>query len=103
MHGTEQIVTQSRRLVGVQRFKMAKIDPVSPFYPTLWLKKEILQWENLQEGQKNEPLGCKYLLLCVSKQEVFTQLPPAYMKIPELRWCLTEITFNNPSQFPGIF
>ena len=24
------------------------------------------------------PLGCKYLLLCVSKLEVFTQLPPAY-------------------------
>ena len=27
---------------------------------------------------KNEPLGCKYLPLCVSKLEVFTQLPPAY-------------------------
>ena len=39
----------------VQRFKMAKIDPVSPFYPTLWLEKDILQWENLQEVQKNEP------------------------------------------------
>ena len=62
----------------VQCFKMAKIDPVSTFYPTLWLKKGILQWENLQEVQKNEPLGCKYLLLCVSKLEVFTQLPPAY-------------------------
>ena len=62
----------------VHCLKMAKIDPVSPFYPTLWLKKEILQWENLQEVQKNEPLGCKYLLLCVSKLEVFTQLPPAY-------------------------
>ena len=29
-------------------------------------------------SMKNEPLGCKYLLLCVSKLEVFTQLPPAY-------------------------
>ena len=48
---TEQIVMQSRRLVGVQRFKMAKIDPVSPFYPTL-IGKGILQWENLQEVQK---------------------------------------------------
>ena len=38
----------------VQCFKMAKIDPVSPIYPTLWLKKATLQWEN-------EPLGCKYL------------------------------------------
>ena len=62
----------------VQRFKMAKIDPVSPFYPTLWLEKGILQWENLEEVQKNENLGCKYLLLCVSELEVFTQLLPAY-------------------------
>ena len=52
---------------------------------------------------KNEPLGCKYVLLCVSKLEVFTQLPPASMKIPELRRFLTEITLNNPSQFPGMF
>ena len=78
---TEQILTQSRRLVGVQRFKMAKIDPVSPFYPTL-IGKGILQWENLQEVQENlqevQPLGCKYLPLCVSKLEVFAQLPPAY-------------------------
>ena len=43
----------------VHCLKMAKIDPVSPFYPTLWLEKGILQWENLQEVQKNEPLGCK--------------------------------------------
>ena len=27
---------------------------------------------------KNEPLGCKFLLLCISKLEVFTQLPSAY-------------------------
>ena len=62
----------------VQCLKMAKIDPVSPFYPTLWLEKGILQWENLQEVQKSEPLGCSYLLLWVSKLEVFIQLPPAY-------------------------
>ena len=41
------IATQSRRLV-----EMAKIDPVSPFYLTLWLKIATLQWENLQEVQK---------------------------------------------------
>ena len=45
---TEQIVTQGRRLV-----EMAKIDPVSPFYPTLWMEEGILQWENLQEVKKN--------------------------------------------------
>ena len=37
---------------GVQCFKMVKIDPVSPFYPTLWLKKATLQSENLQEVRK---------------------------------------------------
>ena len=52
---------------------------------------------------KIEPLGCKYLLLCVSKLEVFTQLPPACYENPELRWCLTESSFNNPSQFSGMF
>ena len=57
---------------------MAKIDPVSPFYHTLWLEKEIFQWENLQEAAKNEPLGCKYLILCILK--VFAQLPPAYLE-----------------------
>ena len=61
---------------GVQCFKMAKIDRVPLYYPTLWLEKYILLWKNLQE--KSEPLGCKYLLLCVSKLEVFTQLPPTY-------------------------
>ena len=57
----------------VQCFKMAKIDPVSPFYTTLWLNKGILQQENLQEVQKNVPLGGKCLLLWASKLEVFTQ------------------------------
>ena len=52
---TEEIVTRSRRLMPsgrVQCFKMAKIDPVSPFYLTLWFKKETLQWGNLQEVRK---------------------------------------------------
>ena len=37
----------SRRVAGwywVQCFKMAKVDPVSPFYLTLLLKKATLQW-----------------------------------------------------------
>ena len=36
----------------VQCFKMAKIDPVSPFNPILWLKKAILQRKNLQDVRK---------------------------------------------------
>ena len=50
-----RIVTQPSPSGRVQCFTMAKIDPVSPFYPTLWLEKGILQWRNLQEVQKNEP------------------------------------------------
>ena len=50
---TEQTVMQSRRQVlKVQCFKMAQIDPVSLFYPILWLKKAILQTENLQDVRK---------------------------------------------------
>ena len=36
----------------VQCFKVAKIDPVSPFYPTIWMQKATLQWENPQEVRK---------------------------------------------------
>ena len=52
---TEQIVTQSRRLVEFivsKWLKVAKIDPVSPFYPTLWLKKATLQWETHKKYEK---------------------------------------------------
>ena len=81
----EQTVTQSRRqakLAKVQCFKMAKIDPVSPFYPILWLKKAIFAKGKPTRRTKNEPSGCIYLFMCVSKLEVFTQcrqfIPPAY-------------------------
>ena len=36
----------------VQCFKVAKIDPVSPFYPTLWMKKATLQREYPQEERQ---------------------------------------------------
>ena len=49
---TEQIVTQSRRLVEFTVSKWLKYDPLSPFYPTIWMKKATLQWENLQEVRK---------------------------------------------------
>ena len=62
----------SRRVAG-----MAKIDPVSPFYPILWLKKAILQRENLQDVRKTS-----HWAVNIYKLEVFTQyrqfVPPAY-------------------------
>ena len=57
-------------------FKMAKIDLVWPFY--LALVSNFAMGKPTR-STKNEPLVFKYLLnLCVSKLEVFTQLPPAY-------------------------
>ena len=67
---TEQIVTQSRRPVVFSVSKWLKLTQFQLFTP-LWLKKGILQWEYLQEEKKVEPLGCPYLLLRVSKLEVF--------------------------------
>ena len=50
LHGTD---CQAESPAGrVQCFKVAKIDPVSPFYPTIWMKKATLQWENPQEVRK---------------------------------------------------
>ena len=62
---TEQIVTQSRRTSFT-------------FLPHSLHEKSNFAMGKPTTSTKNEPLGCKYLLLCVSKLEVFTQLPPAY-------------------------
>ena len=75
---TEQIVIAELPAGRVQCFKVAKIDPVSPFYPTIWMKKSNFAMGKPIRSTKNELLGCKYLLLSVSKLKVFTQLPPAY-------------------------
>ena len=48
-----QVQTHAESPAGrVRCFKVAKIDPVSPFYPTIWMKKATLQWENPQEVRK---------------------------------------------------
>ena len=78
---TEQIVTQSRRLVKFSVSKWLKLTQFHLF--TSFLPHSLDEKSNFARGKPtrsttNEPLGCKYLLLCVSKLEVFTQLPPAY-------------------------
>ena len=60
---------------GVQCFKMAKNDPVLPFYLALLSNFGMAK---RTRTPKNEPLGFKYLLLSVLKLEVFTQLLAAY-------------------------
>ena len=75
-----------------------KIDQVSPFYSTLWLKMG-----KPTRTTKNKPLGCRFLHLCVSKLEVFTQLPSAYHENSLSSMVSYRDFFNNPSQFPGMF
>ena len=89
---------------GVQCFKVAKSAPVSPFYPTLWMKKATLQRENPQEVRKTS-LSAVNIYFCAFRNWKCSHIyRRPTMKIPELRWCLiTQISFNNPSQFPGMF
>ena len=77
---TEQIVTQSRRLVEFSVSKWLKLTQFHLFTPLFDWKNKFCngKLKPTRSTKKNEPLGCKYLLLCVSKLEVFTQLPPAY-------------------------
>ena len=104
---TEQIVTQSRRQVKVQCFKMAKIDLASRSNPILWLKKAILQRENLKDVRKTSHWAVNICLCAFRNWKCLQNTDNLYrqptMKIPELRWCLTEISFTYPSQFPGMF
>ena len=87
----------------VHCLKMAKIDPVSPFYPTLWLKQATLQWENLQKVRKTSLEAVNIYFCAFRNWKCLHNNRRPTVKIPELRWCLTEISFNNPSQFPGMF
>ena len=83
---TEKIATQSRLLVELRNW------PSLTFLPHSLIEKSNFAMGKSTRGTKNEPLGYKYLLLCVSKLEVFAQLLLALtMKIPELRWCLNNL------------
>ena len=80
----------------VQCFKMAKIDPVSTFNPLFdWKKK-------LSNGKTS--LHTVNIYFCAFRNwKCLHNYRRPTTKIPELRWCLTEMSFNNPSQFPGMF
>ena len=72
----EQIVTQSPGLVEFTVSKWLTLTQFHLFTHSLIEKRNFAMGKPTR-STKNEPLGCKYLLLCVSKLEVFTQLPPA--------------------------
>ena len=91
---TEQTVSVSKWLT--------LIDPVSPVYPILWLKKAILQRENLPDVRKTSHWAV-YIYLCAFRNwKCYRQfIPPKFLNF--YHWCLTEISFTYPSQFPGMF
>ena len=75
----EQIVTQSRRLVEFSVSKWLKLTQFHLFTPLFDWKKEFCNGKTYKKYKK-EHLGCKYLLLCVSKLEVTSNLPLAYQE-----------------------
>ena len=100
-HGTD---CHAESLAGrVQCFKVAKIDPVSPFYPTIWMKKATLQWENPRKVRKTSLQAVNIYFCAFQSWKCLHNYHRPTMKFPELRWCLTQISFNIPSQFPGVF
>ena len=74
---TEQIVMQSRRLIEFSVSEWLKLTQFVLFTQLFEWKKQLCNGKTYKKYE-NEPLSSKYLLLCVSKLEVFTQLPPAY-------------------------
>ena len=54
---------------------------------------------------KNKPLGCKYLLLCVGFEigSVYAITTGLAWKFLNFDVVFQDISFNNPSQFPGVF
>ena len=103
---TEQIVTQSRRLVGFSvSFQNGENWPSFTFLPhSLIGKRNVAMGKPTRSTKKTSlyaVLANIYLCAFRNWKCLHNYCRPA-MKIPELQWCLTEITFNNPSQFPGM-
>ena len=97
---TENIVTQSRGLVEFSVLKWLKLTQFQLLTHSLIEKRNFAMGKPTR-STKNEPLNI-YFCAFRSWKCLHDYRRPT-MKIPELRWCLTEITFNNPSQFPGMF
>ena len=97
---TEQIVTQGRRLVEFSVSKWLKLTQFHLFTPLFGWKKATLHWENPQEAEKK---AVNIYFCAFQNWKCLQNYRRPTMKIPEVRWCLTEISFNNTSQFPGMF
>ena len=114
---TEQTVTQSRRQVKFSVSKWLKLTQFHLFTPFFNGKKAILQRENLQDVRKTSHWAVNICLCAFRNWKFYREIldfcaclhntdnlyRQPTMKIPELRWCLTEISFTYPSQFPGMF
>ena len=109
-HGTDCLAQSPAD--GVHCFKIAKIDPIWPFYLALWLKESNFVMGKRTRSTKNETLGFKYLLFG-SVYTITTGLQWKFLNFDgyltarenelDHSLLLTEISFNNPSQFSGVF
>ena len=87
---------EESRAGRVQCFKMAKMDPVSPFHPLFDWKKQLCNGKT--------SLQAVNIYSCAFRNwKCLQNYRRPTMKIPEFRWCLTEMSFNNPGQSPGMF
>ena len=87
----------------VQCLKMAKIDPVHLFTPLFDWKMEFCNGKTYKKYKKTSLLDVNIYFWAFRNWKCLLNYRRPTMKIPELRWCLTEITFNNRIQFPGMF
>ena len=100
---TEQIVTQSRRLVEFSVSKWLKLTQFHLFTPLFDWKKEFCNGKTYKKYKKASLWAVNIYFCAFRNWKCSHNYRRPTMKIPELRWCLTEITFSNPSQFPSMF
>ena len=98
-HGTD---CHAESPVGrVQCSKMAKIDPVSTFYPTLWLKKATLQWENLQEVWKSslKAVNIYFYTTTAGLSWKFLNFDGVWQRFPWITLVNSQVCFKWMSKF----
>ena len=93
---TEHIVRQSRGLVECSVLKWLKLTQFHLFTPLFDWKKQLCNGKTSLEAVN--------IYFCAFRNwKCLHHYRRPTMKIPELRWWLTEMSFNNPSQFPDMF
>ena len=92
-----------RRLVEFSVSKWQKLTQFHLFTPLFDWKKEFCNRETYKKYKKMSLWAVNIYFCALRNWKCWHNYRRPVMKIPELRWCLTEITCNNPSQFSGMF